>query len=117
MGRHLLLLPPSRWQVATALSDLNTYRAAFSPRSAQRAEDRAAELRVKIEALQVQLVTAEAEGNALTVETAELTTQLSQARRVAQEAQESAEELRRAEQARAGKGGLARLRAVWRGQL
>jgi hypothetical protein len=84
---------------------------------AQRAEDRAAELRDKIEAFQVQLVTAEAEGNALTIETAELTTQLSQARRVAQEAQESAEELRRVEQARAGKGRLARLRAAWRGQL
>jgi chorismate mutase len=64
------------------------------------------QLRDKIEALQVQLVTAEAERNALTVETAELTTQLSQARRVAQEAQE----LRRAEN-KPGQGG-----GVWRDQ-
>ena len=45
----------------------------------------------RIEALRVQLATAEADGSALTIETAELTAQLNQARRQAQEAQEAAE--------------------------
>jgi multidrug resistance efflux pump len=47
--------------------------------------------RDRIEALRVQLATAEADGSALTIETAELTAQLNQARRQAQEAQEAAE--------------------------
>jgi hypothetical protein len=48
-------------------------------RDAERA--RAEVLRDRIEALQVQLATAEADGSALTIETAELTAQLNQARR------------------------------------
>jgi chromosome segregation ATPase len=80
---------------------------------AQRAEDRTAELRDRINVLQVQLATAEADGNALTIETAELTAQLNQAVRSAQEAQEVVEELRRTEAARAGQGRWARLRRAW----
>jgi hypothetical protein len=66
------------------------------------------------EALQVQLATAEADGSALTIETAELTAQLNQARRQAQEAQDAAEALRQAEANRRARGVLARLRAAWR---
>ena len=64
----------------------------------------------------MQLATAEADGSALTIETAELTAQLNQARRQAQEAQDAAEAIRQAEAERRARGVLARLRAAWRGE-
>jgi chaperonin cofactor prefoldin len=73
-----------------ALSDAqNRVDRAEMGRDAERSP--ADELRDRIEALRVQLATAEADGSALTIETAELTAQLNQARRQAQEAQEAAE--------------------------
>ena len=88
---------------------------AESSRDAERA--RSDELRDRIEALQVQLATAEADSSALTIETAELTAQLNQARRQAQEAQDAAEAIRQAEEAeRQARGLLARLRAAWGGE-
>jgi hypothetical protein len=88
---------------------------AESSRDAERT--RSDELRDRIEALQVQLVTAEADSSALTIETAELTAQLNQARRQAQEAQDAAEAIRQAEEAeRRARGLLARFRAAWRGE-
>ena len=61
----------------------------------------------------MQLATAEAEGNALTIETAELTAQLNQARR---QAQDAAEAIRQADAERRARGLLARLRAAWGGE-
>ena len=65
--------------------------------------------------MQAELAKAEAEGNALTIETAELTAQVTAAKAEAREAQDRAEELRQAEEARRGRGRLARLRSAWRG--
>ena len=62
------------------------------------------------------LAKAEAEGNSLTIETAELTAQVKAAKAEAKEAQDRAEELRQAEAARRGRGRLARLRAAWWGE-
>jgi hypothetical protein len=76
---------------------------------------RADQVRDRIEVLQMQLATAEADGSTLTIETAELTAQLNQARRQAQEAQDAAEVVRQAEAERRARGLLARLRAAWRG--
>jgi hypothetical protein len=70
---------------------------------------RANELRDRIEALQVHLATAEADGSALTIETAELTR--SSARR---QAQDAAEALQQAEVDRRARGFLARLSAALR---
>ena len=82
---------------------------------AQRAEDRTAE-RDRIDGLQVRLATAEADGNALTVETAELTAQLNQAKQRAQEAQNAADAIRRADDVRRTWGRWVRLMQAWRGQ-
>jgi chromosome segregation ATPase len=65
--------------------------------------------------LQAQLAKSEAEGNALTIETAELTAQVKAAKAEAREAQDREEELRQADAARRGRGRLARLRAAWSG--
>jgi hypothetical protein len=87
---------------------------AESGRNAERS--RADELRDRIEALQVQLATAEADGSALTIETAELTARLNQVRRQAQETQEAAEAIRQADEAARKAGGrLARAWRAWRG--
>ena len=55
-------------------------------------------------------------GDALTVETAELTAQVKAAKAEAREAQDRAEELRQADAARRGRGLLGRLRAAVRGE-
>ena len=78
--------------------------------------DRIEAMQVDAASLQAQLATAEAEGNSLTVETAELTAQVKAAKAEAREAQEAAEELRQADAARRARGVLARLRAGWRGE-
>jgi hypothetical protein len=77
---------------------------------------RAEALRDRVEGLQAELAKAVEEGDALTVETAELNAQARQAQVVAREAQDAAEALRQAEAARRGRGRLARLRAAWRGE-
>ena len=64
----------------------------------------------------MQLATAEADGSALTIETAELTAQLNQARRQAQEAQDAAEAIRQAGSRAAGEGRPGAARAAWRGE-
>ena len=73
-------------------------------RDAERA--RADELRDRLDDLQRRLAAAEAEGNELTVETAELTAQLKQARAEAQEAAEAAADLRQARRRVEGEGPL-----------
>ena len=64
---------------------------------------------------QVEFAKAEAEGDALAVETAELTAQVKAARIAQAEAEADAAELRRMEAARRGRGRLARVLAAWRG--
>ncbi len=70
----------------------------------------------RLHEVQVELAKAEAEGDALTIETAELTAQVKQARASEQAAQNRAEALLQADAARRGRGRLARLRAAWRGE-
>ena len=77
---------------------------------------RADALRDRVDKLTGRLAEAEAEGNALTIETAELTAQVKAAKAEAREAQDAAEELRQAAAARRGRGRLVRLRAAWRGE-
>ena len=77
---------------------------------------RADALRDRVEDLQRQFAEAEAEGNDLTIETAELTAQLKQVREEAQDAAHAAAELRQADAERRARGLLARLRAAWRGE-
>ncbi len=69
----------------------------------------------KAEDLQRRLAASEAEGNDLTIETAQLTAHLKQARAEAHEAAQVAEGLRQADAERQGRGRWARLRAAWRG--
>jgi hypothetical protein len=66
--------------------------------------------------MRAELATAEAEGNSLTIETAELTAQVTAAKAEAREARDRAEAAERADAARRGRGRLARLRAAWRGE-
>jgi hypothetical protein len=82
-------------------------------RDAERA--RADALADRVHVMQVELAKAEAEGNSLTIETAELTAQVKAAKAEAREAQDRAEAAERADAARRGRGRLARLRAAWRG--
>jgi hypothetical protein len=88
--------------------------AAERGRDAERA--RADALADRVHVVQVELAKAEAEGDALTIETAELTAQVKAAKAEAREAQDRAEELRQAEATRRGRGRLARLRAAWQGE-
>ena len=83
-------------------------------RDAERA--RADALADRLHVVQVELATAEAEGDSLTIETAELTAQVKAAKAEAREAEDRAEELRLADAARRGRGRWARLRAAWRGE-
>ena len=76
-----------------------------------RADGLADQLRVA----QVEFAKAEAEGDALAVETAELTAQVKAAQIARAEAEADAAELRRVEAARRGRGRLARVLAAWRG--
>ena len=74
------------------------------------------ELRDRLDDLQRRLAAAEAEGNELTVETAQLTAQLKQARAETQEAAQDTAKLRQAEAERRARGLVARLRTAWRGE-
>ena len=78
---------------------------------------RADALRDRMDLLQAQLATVEAEGVASDVAIAELTAQLKEARRRAEEEVQAAEARREAEAtARRSLGLVARLRAAWRGE-
>jgi cell division protein FtsB len=77
-------------------------------RDAERA--RADALANRVHVMQADLAKAEAEGDALPIETAELTAQVKAAKAEAREAQDRAEELRQAEGRRGGAGG------VWNGR-
>jgi chromosome segregation ATPase len=107
-----------RGQIASDEAQIAQLRAALDRaeqgRDAERA--RADALADRVHGVQVELAKAEAEGNALTIETAELTGQVKAAKTEAREAQDRAEELRQADAARRGRGRLARLRAAWRGE-
>jgi hypothetical protein len=78
---------------------------------------RADVLRDRLDTLQAQLATIEADGAASDVAVAELTAELKEARRHAEEEAQAAEARREAEAAaRRSLGLVARLRAAWRGE-
>jgi chromosome segregation ATPase len=97
--------------------DTERQRADRSEQGREGERGRADALRDRMDILQAQLTAVEAEGAASDVTVAELTAQLREAHRHAEEEAQAAEARREAEAAaRRSLGRLARLRAAWRGE-
>jgi hypothetical protein len=97
--------------------DTERQRADRSEQGREGERGRADALRDRMDLLQAQLATVEAEGVASDVAIAELTAQLKEARRHAEEEAQAAEARREADDAaRRSLGLVARLRAAWRGE-